>query len=264
VKLVQRLANILAFERRCIRSSFVAQVRRTLPVRLHLRALLARRIDALDASGYLRDATLRVAILLVFLFLSPGAGRAAEGYRIYESSAASVNGEVLFVSDVVQEACFLGCAAMRGTVKEILSLREARDRLILDTLALQEQRKLLLGSVDNVTLEEYAREAESRMAACPSPCRREVATGETREWIRRKLLIRDFFDRRVAVFVDVKSDDVEKELARRSSAPGSGPKPTLEQVRQEMLDERIAQEIRNWETRTASKSRVILSPMEDR
>ena len=83
--LVQRLANTLAFERRCIRSSFVvplmpieecrigcrgyprerissgsgAQVRRTLPVRLHLRALLARRIDALDASGYLRDATRR-------------------------------------------------------------------------------------------------------------------------------------------------------------------------------------------------------------
>jgi hypothetical protein len=50
-KPVQRLANTLAFERRCIRSSFVAQVRRTLPVRLHLRALLARRIDALDASA---------------------------------------------------------------------------------------------------------------------------------------------------------------------------------------------------------------------
>jgi len=48
---VQRLANILAFERRCIRSSFVAQVRRTLPVRLHSRALLARRIDALDAQA---------------------------------------------------------------------------------------------------------------------------------------------------------------------------------------------------------------------
>ena len=56
--LVQRFANTLAFERRCIRSSFVAQVRRTLPVRLHSRASLARRIDALDASGYLRDATL--------------------------------------------------------------------------------------------------------------------------------------------------------------------------------------------------------------
>jgi hypothetical protein len=79
VVLVQRLTNTLAFERRCIRSSGVvphmpikehcigspgyprerfssgsgAQVRRTLPVRLHLRALPARRIDALDASGYL-------------------------------------------------------------------------------------------------------------------------------------------------------------------------------------------------------------------
>jgi hypothetical protein len=81
---VQRLANTLAFERRSIRSSFVVPLmpikeyligRRGYPrgvfrpgmgpkfdvlspVRLHLCALLARRIDALDASGYLRDATL--------------------------------------------------------------------------------------------------------------------------------------------------------------------------------------------------------------
>ena len=203
-------------------------------------------------------------ILLGLLFLSPGAGRAAEGYRVYESTAASVNGEVLFVSDVVREACFLGCAAMPGTGEEILSLREARDRLILDTLALQEQRKLLLGALDNVTLEGYAREAESRMAACPSPCKREIATGETREWIRRKLLLRDFFNRRVAVFVEVKGDDVRREFARRSSSPGNDAELTWEEVREEMLDDRIAQEIRNWQTRAASKSRMILSPMEDR
>jgi len=75
--LVQRLANILAFERRCIHSSGVvphmpimehgiggrgyprerissgsgALVRRILPVRLHLRALLAWGIDALDAQA---------------------------------------------------------------------------------------------------------------------------------------------------------------------------------------------------------------------
>ena len=205
-----------------------------------------------------------VSILLVLLFLSPGAARAAEGYRVYESTAASVNGEVLFVSDVEREACFLGCAAMPGSVEETLSLREARDRLILDTLALQEQRKLLLGAVDNGTLEGYVREAESRMAACSSPCKREIAPAGTREWIRRKLLLRDFFNRRVAVFVDVKRDDVRKELARRSSAPGKGAESTLEQVRSEMLDARIAQEIRNWQTRAASKSRLILSPMEDR
>ena len=118
--------------------------------------------------------------------------------------------------------------------------------------------------VDNVTLERVARESESRMAACPSPCRREITPGETREWIRRKLLLRDFFNRRVAVFVDVKDDDVRKELARRSSVPGNTAEPTLEQVRGEMRDARIAQEIRNWETRAASKSRLILSPMEDR
>jgi hypothetical protein len=206
----------------------------------------------------------RFSILLVFLFLSPAAGRAAEGYRVYESTAASVNGEVIFVSDVAREACFLGCAAMPGTKEEILSARGARERMVLDTLALQEQRKLLLGTVDNVTLEGYAREAESRMAACMSPCKREIAPGETREWIRRKLLLRDFFNRRVAVFVEMKDDDVRRELARRSSAPGSGATPTEEQVRDEMRDARIAQEIRNWETRAASKSRLVLSPMEDR
>ena len=205
-----------------------------------------------------------VSILLVLLFLSPGAARAAEGYRVYESTAASVNGEVLFVSDVVREACFLGCAAMPGSVEETLSLREARDRLILDTLALQEQRKLLLGAVDNGTLEGYVREAESRMAACSSPCKREIAPAGTREWIRRKLLLRDFFNRRVAVFVDVKRDDVRKEIARRSSSPDNDAVPTREEVREEMLEARIAEEIRNWQTRAASKSRVILSPMGDR
>jgi hypothetical protein len=205
-----------------------------------------------------------VTILLVLLFLSPAAARAVEGYRLYESTAASVNGEVIFVSDVTREACFLRCAAMPGTEEEILSLRQARDRLILDMLALQEQRKLLLGVVDNATLEGYAREAESRIAACSSPCKREIIPGETREWIRRKLLLRDFFNRRVAVFVEVKDDDVRRELARRSSSPGNGAEPTLEEVRNEMLDARIAQEIRNWQTRAASKSRLILSPMEDR
>jgi hypothetical protein len=205
-----------------------------------------------------------VPILLGLLFLSPAVGRAAEGFQVYESTAASVNGEVLFVSDVAREACFLRCAAMPGTVEEILSPRGARDRLVLDTLALQEQRKLLLGTVDNVTLERSAREAESRMAACSSPCKEEILPGETREWVRRKLLLRDFFNRRVAVFVDVKEDDVQKELARRSSAPGSGAESTWEQVRSEMLDARIAQEIRNWQSRAASKSRLILSPMEGR
>jgi hypothetical protein len=207
---------------------------------------------------------LSVLVLLGLLVLSPAMARGAEEYRIYESTAASVNGEVLFVSDVARETCFLRCAAMPGTKEEILSARGARDRMILDTLGLQEQRKLLLGGVDNVTLTGYAREAESRMAACSSPCKQEIVPGETRDWIRRKLLLRDFFNRRVAVFVEVKDDDVRKELALRSSAPGNGAKPTEEQVRDEMRDAQIAKEIRNWQTRAASKSKLILSPMEDR
>lgn len=205
-----------------------------------------------------------IPILLGLLLLSPAAARAVEGYRVYESTAATVNGEVLFVSDVAREECFLRCAAMPGTEEEVLSLRDARERLILDTLALQEQRKLLLGTVDNAVLEGYAREADSRMAACSSPCKGEIAPGETREWIRRKLLLRDFFNRRVAVFVEVKDEDVQKELERRSSSPGNGAVPTLEEVRDEMIDARIAKEIRNWQTRAASKSRLILSPLEDR
>ena len=203
-------------------------------------------------------------ILLGLLFLGPAPGGAAGEFRVYESTAASVNGEVLFVSDVAREACFLRCAAMPGTEEEILTLRGARDRLILDTLALQEQRKLLLGAVDNAALAGYVREAESRMASCPSPCKAEIAPGETREWIRRKLLLRDFFNRRVAVFVEVKDDDVRREIARRSSSPGSVAESTMEEVRDEMRDARIAQEIRNWQTRAASKSRLILSPLEDR
>ncbi|HAM32463.1 MAG: hypothetical protein A2Z26_02685 [Deltaproteobacteria bacterium RBG_16_66_15] len=207
----------------------------------------------------------RVVPILAFLaLLYPFAGNAADGYRIYESTAASVNGEVLFLSDIAREACFYRCAAFPGSQEEILSAVETRDRLILDTLALQEQKKLLLGTVDNSVWEGHAREADSRMTACASSCRREITREQTREWIHKKLLIRDFFDRRVAVFVEVKDDDVRKELERRSAAPGAGEKPTGEQVRDEMLDARIREEIRNWQIRAASKSRLILSPLEER
>jgi hypothetical protein len=205
-----------------------------------------------------------LSILPALLLLSVATPRADEGYRVYESTAASVNGEVIFVSDVMGEACFFRCAAMPGTDSEILSAGQARDRLVLDTLALQEQRKLLLGTVDNAVLEDTAREAEARMAACPSDCSRGISPGETREWVRRQLLLRDFYNRRVAVFVEVKEDDVRREFARRSSAPGDAAKPSLEELRDGMLKARIAQAIRNWQSRAASKARMILSPMEDR
>jgi len=56
----------------------------------------------------------------------------------------------------------------------------------------------------------------------PVPLQAGDHTAETREWIRRKLLIREFFSRRVAVFADVKRDDVQKEFERRSSSPDNG------------------------------------------
>src|SRR3970040_3094483 len=96
---VWRLANILAFERRRIRSSFVALVRRTLPVRLHLRALLARRIDALGASGYLRDATLTLATIAAAgaaLLLSAGAAFP----RVIDGVVSLVNEEPVTFSEV--------------------------------------------------------------------------------------------------------------------------------------------------------------------
>jgi hypothetical protein len=205
-----------------------------------------------------------VLLRLLFLLLFPAAACADEAYRIFESTAASVNGEVLFVSEVAREACFLRCAAMPGTSEEILSAPEVRDRLILDTLALQEQRKLLLGAVDNTELDRCTLEADTRVAACPSECKRGIASREIREWVRRKLLLRDFYSRRVAVFVEVKDDDVRKELARRSSSSDPGAVLPWDRLRAEMLEARIAQEIRNWQSRAASKSRLILSPLEVR
>ena len=121
--LVQRLANILAFERRCIRSSFVAQVRRTLPVRLHLHALLARRIDALDASGYLRDAALAGAIIAAVgaaLLLSAGTAFP----RVIDGVVALVNEEPVTFSEV-RESVSEGMGIPVGDADALL--REERD-----------------------------------------------------------------------------------------------------------------------------------------
>jgi len=37
---------------------------------------------------------------------------------------------------------------------------------------------------------------------------------------------------------------------------------TEEKVRQELLEEKIGKEVRNWQVRAASKSTITLSPME--
>lgn len=206
-----------------------------------------------------RSGALSIRLAAMFLLAAPGAS-ALDGYRVYESTAASVNGEVLFLSDVAREDCFRRCAAMPGSDPEVLTLREARDRLIADVLVLQEQKKLALGQVDNATLSAYAAEAVARMAACGSSCRADIRPEEIRSWVERKLVIRDFFNRRVGMFVEVSDEDVEREIRRRTAAGGSAD-PTADQVREEMLDAKVTQEVRNWYGRTASKSRIVLSPL---
>jgi hypothetical protein len=205
------------------------------------------------------------AVLLLALAVSRGPEAAAvDGYRLYESTVASVNGEVLFLSDVAREGCFHRCAAMPGSEEEILSPQECRDRLISDTLVLQEQRKLQLGQVDNATLSSYASEAVERMGKCASSCKAEIPPERTREWVERKLLIREFFQRRVAGFVEVKDEDVQRELRHRAGRADNAAELSEDQVREELLDARVTQEIRNWYARAASKSRVVLSPMEEK
>jgi hypothetical protein len=206
-----------------------------------------------------RRGVLSLRLAALFLLAAPGAS-ALDGYRVYESTAASVNGEVLFLSDVAREGCFHRCAAMPGSDPEVLTLQEARERLIADVLVLQEQKKLALGQVDNATLSAYAAEAVARMAACGSSCTADIRREEIRSWVERKLVIRDFFNRRVGMFAEVSEEDVARELRRRREAGGSAD-PAEDQVREELLEAKVAQEVRNWYARTASKARVVLSPL---
>ena len=209
-----------------------------------------------------RRGILSLRLAALFLLAAPGAS-ALDGYRVYESTAASVNGEVLFLSDVAREECFHRCAAMPGSDPEVITPQEARERLIADVLVLQEQKKLALGQVDNATLSAYAAEAVARMAACGSSCRDDIRPEEIRAWVERKLVIREFFNRRVGMFVEVSDEDVEREIRHRTPA-GGNVELTEDQVREELQEAKVAQEVRNWYARTASKARIVLSPLGER
>lgn len=187
------------------------------------------------------------------------------GYRLYEATAATVNGEVLFLSDIVREVCLRGCGAFPGENPVLLSFPEARDKLIADILVRQEEKKLELGTIDNTLLQEAAAEASKNIGRCLSPCAREMEDDHVRDYVGRRLQVREFLRNRISVFVDVNKEEVEKEIRSRASRSGTSPGDISEEmVRKELLEWKAEREVRNWFDRVTSKSRILLSPLEDR
>jgi hypothetical protein len=214
----------------------------------------------------IRSGFLAWGILSSILFSPAGAQEKETGrYRLYEATAAMVNGEVLFLSDVVREACLRACGAFPGDEPVVLSLPEARERLIADTLVRQEEEKLALGTVDNTALQKAIAEASVAMKSCLLPCAKEVSDEQVRNYVARRLLVREFLRKRISTFVDVKEEDVEREIARQAARSGVRPEDvSREEVRKKLLEENSAREIRNWFERATSKSNIVLSPLEER
>ncbi|MBI5574734.1 MAG: hypothetical protein HY896_00030 [Deltaproteobacteria bacterium] len=200
----------------------------------------------------------------VFLAIAETCIAAPPGYRLIEAAAASVNGEVIFLSDVEREACFSRCGAVPGQPAVELAFADARQRLVSDTLVLQEQKKLGLGGVDNAAIAAAASEIEARMKRCASPCAASVSEKDARELASRRLMVRDFLERSVAVFIDVNEEEVQREIERRSRAGAQPGDLAPEKVRKSLYEAKAADEIRNWFGRAASKSRIVLSPQVER
>ena len=198
----------------------------------------------------------------LLVFAASALASADDGFRLYDASAASVNGEVIFLSDVDREACFYRCGAFPGDDPAPLTPAQARDKLVADALVLQEQKKLGLGTLDNAALADAAAGTSSRLAACADPCARSVNADAVREFAARRLTVREFLAKRISVFVEVSDDDVANEIRRRESRGGAADL-SREKVRQELIREEAAREIRNWFDLAASKSRIVLSPLEE-
>lgn len=191
--------------------------------------------------------------------------RGTKGYRLYEATAGSVNGRVIFRTELLQEACLLRCGAFPGDEPVDLPLPEVRERMIRGILVLQEEEKLGLGQVDNASILAAVAAANPRLGACNDRCAREVDASGLRGFVERRLVIREFLRKRVAVFVDVNEEEVNREIARRiSRGEIQGNPPPQEQVRQELFEEKASREIRNWYDRVASKSKIVRSPLEEK
>lgn len=214
----------------------------------------------------MRRAAVPLAFLLSAAVAAPApsfANPAADGYRLVESTAGSVNGEVIFLTDLVRESCLYRCGAYAGETPKELPPAAVRDRLVADALVLQEQRKLGLGEVDNTAVEEAFAAAGRSMAGCAAPCAKAISPAEIRAFLAKRLLVKSFLARRVGAFVEVGEEEVAEEVRYRRSRAGVDPEGVKpESVRAELLQSRMDREIRNWFDRAASKARIILSPLE--
>jgi hypothetical protein len=202
-----------------------------------------------------------ILLICILLTLSGTCAADPDGYRMVDSVAASVNGEVLFLSEVLREFCFYRCGTVPGQAPQEMSLSRAREMLIADTLVLQEAKKLGLGAVDNEALASSTAEALSRTRKCTSPCAASLTETEVGELLSRRLLVRDFLERRIAIFIEVNDGEVRRETAQRSRAGLPPEELTEEKVRKSLSEGKAAIEIRNWFARSTSKSRIVLSPL---
>ncbi len=186
-------------------------------------------------------------------------------FRLVDATAASVNGEIVFLSDVVREACFEQCGAFPGEASDNVSLSDARKKLIYNRLILQEQRKLSLGTVDNASLAASAAEVKARMGGCSDPCVKEIGEAGIRAFVSDRFLVSGFLDKRVAVFIEIPDEEVQRAIGRRASSEGKDPDTYSEDaIRNDLRQEKAQLEIRNWYYKAASNARIFLSPMEER
>jgi hypothetical protein len=191
-------------------------------------------------------------------------GGALAGFRRIDATAASVNGEIVFLTDVTREACFDRCGAFPGESPDNVTMIEARKRLVYNRLVLQEQRKLALGAVDNEAFAVALSKASERMRACADPCAGNVGAGDIRAFVSDRFLVEGFLDKRVSVFIEVTDDEVQRELARRATAEGKDPEAYSEEdIRADLRREKSSLEVRNWYYKAASNARIFLSPMEE-
>ncbi|GAB4365626.1 MAG: hypothetical protein Kow00128_08350 [Deltaproteobacteria bacterium] len=221
----------------------------------------------------IRRRSIPAGLLLVFLCLSCGPAVAGEtpgetspvagGYRLYESTVASVNGEVLFHSDLLREECLLRCGAFPGEPPVEAGPEEVRERRIREMLILQEERKLGLARVDNAVLQETAASAAQRMRECERPCAASIGSGDLLDFVGRRLAIREFLRKRVVAFVEVGEEEVRREIERRVARGDLSRESVSEEaIRRELFAEKEERAVRNWYDRLASKAKIVRTPLE--